>query len=79
MSKEPIPFPAGVRGLQREQAARYVGVSATKFDELVDDGRMPKPKRVDARKVWDRQALDMAFEALPEDGAGAENPWDEVA
>ena len=78
MSKEPIPFPTGVRGLHREQAARYIGVGASKFDEMVEDGRMPKPKRIDARKVWDRAALDNAFEALPDDGAD-KNPWDEVA
>lgn len=31
------------RGLRREEAARYVGISPTKFDELVTDGRMPEP------------------------------------
>lgn len=62
------------RGLCREAAARYVGISPTKFDEMVEDGRMPQPKRIDSRKVWDRTALDIAFEALP--GEGEENPWD---
>lgn len=37
----PIPR----RGLSREEAAMYVGVGSTKFDEMVNDGRMPKPKR----------------------------------
>lgn len=55
------------RGLCREEAARYVGVGTTKFDELVHDGRMPKPKRVDGRTVWDRIALDAAFTDLPQD------------
>lgn len=64
----PIPR----RGLSREEAAMYVGVGATKFDAMVEDGRMPKPKRVDARKVWDVRKLDLAFEALPdEDGGGS--------
>lgn len=50
----------------------YVGVGSTKFDEMVNDGRMPKPKKVDARKVWDVRRLDMAFDALPdEDGGGS--------
>jgi hypothetical protein len=31
-----------IRGLRREQAARYIGIGPTKFDQLVDDGRMPK-------------------------------------
>ena len=50
----------------------YVGVSATKFDAMVTDGRMPKPKRVDSRKLWDVWKLDIAFDALPdEDGQGS--------
>lgn len=66
------------RGLCREAAAQYVGVSAGKFDEMVSDRRMPAPKRIDGRKVWDRLALDIAFAALPDDGVGADNPWDAV-
>jgi len=56
------------RGLSRDEAARYVGVGTTKFDELVSARRMPKPKRIDGRTVWDRIALDAAFTDLPEDG-----------
>lgn len=58
------------RGLSREEAARYIGVGATKFDEMVKDGRMPKPKRVDGRTVWDRVALDIAFTDLPDVDSG---------
>src|SRR5215475_1300244 len=46
------------RGLSREQAANYVGVGPTKFDKMVRDGRMPRPKRVDGRVVWDLRKLD---------------------
>jgi len=66
------------RGLSRAMAALYIGVSASKFDEMVKDGRMPAPKRVDGRKVWDKRRLDVAFEALPDDGAdseGAQDSW----
>ncbi len=56
------------RGLSRDEAARYIGIGSTKFDELVKDGRMPRPKRVDGRTVWDRIAIDAAFSELPEDG-----------
>jgi hypothetical protein len=66
------------RGLNRVKAAAYIDVSPTKFDELVKDGRMPPPKRIDGRKVWDRRKLDEAFEALPDDGAADQNPWNEV-
>ncbi len=53
------------RGLKREYAARYVGVGPTKFDDMVKDGRMPAPKRVDGRTIWDRFGLDVAFDDLP--------------
>ncbi len=64
------------RGLNRREAATYVGVSTGKFDEMVKDGRMPKPKRVDGRVIWDRLALDAAFDNLPSDHDA--NEWDEV-
>lgn len=62
--------PVPRRGLSREEAAMYVGVGSTKFDAMVLDGRMPKPKRVDGRKVWDVRTLDLAFDALPDDDSG---------
>jgi predicted DNA-binding transcriptional regulator AlpA len=64
------------RGLSRVQAAEYIGVGATKFDEMVADGRMPKPKRIDGRTVWDRVKVDERFAALEEDAAAAANEWD---
>ena len=64
------------RGLRRVEAAIYVGISPTKFDELVDDGRLPQPKRIDKVVVWDVRQLDSAFEALPGDSDESGNPWD---
>ena len=52
--------------MNREEAARYIGVGTTKFDELVAAEQMPKPKQIGGRVVWDRIQLDMAFTALPE-------------
>ena len=54
-------------GLSREVAAAFIDVSPSKFDEMVRDGRMPKPKQIDARRVWSRVAIERAFEALPGD------------
>ena len=59
------------------QSAEYVGVGPTKFDEMVADGRMPRPKRIDGRIVWDRIKLDEAFAALDED-VSATNEWDRL-
>lgn len=53
-----------VRGLRREQAAAYVGVSASKFGELVAEGRMPRPFAIDGCVLWDVLDLDAAFDAL---------------
>jgi predicted DNA-binding transcriptional regulator AlpA len=81
MAKEPsnvLPQSLAPRGLSREQAATYVGISSSLFDILVKDGRMPGPKRINARTVWDRLQLDAAFAALPSNDDAA-NPWDEVA
>ena len=64
------------RGLSRTEAAAYIGVGTSKFDQLVVDGRMPAPKRIDGRVVWDRRRLDEAFESLPGDDGG--NPWDAI-
>src|SRR5688572_9082319 len=49
------------RGLRRDDAAAYVGLGATKFDELVAAGRMPKPFRIDGAVRWDRKKLDAAL------------------
>lgn len=62
------------RGFNRIEAATYIGVSPTKFDQLVADGRMPKAKRIDGRKVWDVRELDPAFEEL----GSIDTSWDDV-
>jgi predicted DNA-binding transcriptional regulator AlpA len=65
------------RGLSRTEAAAYIGVSPSLFDQMVRDRRMPQPKRINSRNVWDRRRLDDAFEELPDDSA--QNPWDTAA
>jgi excisionase family DNA binding protein len=62
--------------MSRDEAARYIGVGPTKFDEMVADGRMPKPKRVDGRVIWDRLRLDAAFSDLSDEKAT--NPLDRM-
>ena len=68
--------PVPRRGLSRIEAAQYVGIGATKFDELVADGRMPTPRKIDGRKVWDLAEIDVAFDSLPRDSTdAATNSW----
>jgi hypothetical protein len=67
------------RGLNRAASAAYLGVGVTLFDEMVRDRRMPPPKRINGRVVWDRVKLDTAFEALPDDGDRVDDQWDRCA
>lgn len=59
------------RGLRRDAAADWVGMSPTKFDELVKSGLMPRGKLVRGCRVWDRYQLDSAFENLPDEDEDA--------
>lgn len=72
-----LPISLPPRGLNRVESAAYIGVSTTKFDEMVKDHRMPPAKRIDGRVVWDRKKLDAAFDQLPDDEpAGApDDEW----
>jgi predicted DNA-binding transcriptional regulator AlpA len=72
-----LPLSLAPRGLSRVQAAEYIGVGVTKFDAMVDDGRMPRAKKIDGRLVWDRIKLDEAFDALDDDGR-PKNEWDDL-
>lgn len=65
-------------GLRRLEAANYVGLGVTKFDQLVRDGRMPKPVALDAVKVWRRDELESALADLSEEPAMIDNPWDQI-
>jgi predicted DNA-binding transcriptional regulator AlpA len=64
------------RGLSRAQAAAYVGISPSLFDQMVADGRMPSPKTINTRKIWDRRELDTSFDALPK--MEERDPWDSL-
>ncbi|MGE0829332.1 MAG: helix-turn-helix transcriptional regulator [Hyphomonadaceae bacterium] len=74
MSRAALPWPP--RGLNREQAAAYVGVSATTLDKLIEAGKMPRPVKIGGRRVFDRTELDSAFDALHRDGEDDRNDWD---
>ena len=67
-------------GLSRVEAAEYVGIGASLFDEMVNDGRMPQPKLINSRKVWSRLKIEKAFAELPEDGqVGESDNWADCA
>lgn len=58
------------RGLSCAEAADYIGVSVSKFLEMVEDGRMPPAKAIDRRRIWDLRELDRAFDDLPGGSTG---------
>lgn len=60
----------------REAAAALIGVGTTKFDEMVKAGRMPAPREVDARVLWDTDELRAACRLLPRRGAAMVAGWD---
>jgi predicted DNA-binding transcriptional regulator AlpA len=70
--------PVPRRGLSRDEAAMYIGISPTKFGELVDDGRMPQPVRIDGRVIWDVRKIDLAFDALCDHHDSARTTWDDA-
>jgi predicted DNA-binding transcriptional regulator AlpA len=70
--------PVPRRGLSRDEAAMYIGISATKFDEMVGDGRMPEPVKIDRRKIWDIRSLDLAFDQLSTENLSPPNSWEGV-
>lgn len=58
------PHTSWPRGLSRIQAASYVGLGTTFFDQKVADRTFPKPIEIGKRKIWDKHDLDSAFETL---------------
>ena len=69
----------GVLDDEDARRAADVGVSVSKFYQMIKDGRMAKPIRFDGRTIWDRLRLDDAFDALG-GGAGRQKPagsWDD--
>jgi hypothetical protein len=53
------------RGLSREEAAMYLGISSGTFDEMRATGQVEPPRLIKGRKLWDIRDLDTAFDALP--------------
>jgi hypothetical protein len=68
--------PSPRRGLSRVEAALYLGISPSKFDDLRKDGRVGPARVIDGRKVWDVIELDLAFEALPLESDDPAEDWD---
>jgi predicted DNA-binding transcriptional regulator AlpA len=53
-----------IRGLNRVEAAEYVGIGTTLFDKLIKEDRMPSGKKLDGRVIWDIRQLDRVMDDL---------------
>jgi hypothetical protein len=62
-----------VFGLPELEAAAAVGLSQTKFREMVATGDMPEPRIVGGKLVYDVDELRAAFKALPHRGQDPED------
>ncbi|MEI9417580.1 hypothetical protein [Mesorhizobium sp. Cs1321R2N1] len=83
MPKQPttvLPDSLPPIGVNRVQAAAFIGIGATLFDRLVQDGRMPDARIIEGRLVWDVSEVAAAFRAIPHRSEHlpdpAVNPWD---
>ncbi len=71
-----LPPQLAPRLIGREAAAEYVGVGATKFDELVSSAHMPTPIKVGTRSLWDVRQLDLAVDRLSGSDGDEPNEWE---
>lgn len=74
-----LPTVPVVFGLPEVEAAVAIGVSPTKFRELVAAGTMPAPRVVGGKLVYDVDELRRAFKDLPHRGGDIEvDTWADV-
>lgn len=64
------------RGMRLPVAAEYIGVSRSKFLQLVTDGLMPKPFKIGGVTLWDLRKIDPAFDELS--NREEESVWDHI-
>ncbi len=62
------------RGLSRADAARYVGVGVSLFNQMITRNLMPPARAIGGRHVWDIRELDAAFDELPHMDEGSTSP-----
>lgn len=80
MSAAPIII-APKLGYRRTEAAAFIGISPSKFDYMVKDGRLPEPHRIDGMVIWRADELIAAFDRLTGRDTGGlhveEDTWKE--
>jgi len=64
------------RGLRRVDAARYLGISPSHFDNQVKAGAIPAAREMFGVTIWDRITLDALFDGVQT--ASNDNYWDKA-
>jgi hypothetical protein len=68
------------RGFGEMEAAVYLSLSPSNFRQLVIAKKMPRPRLIGKRRVYDIEELDAAFKAMPREGGETEDePPDSMA
>jgi hypothetical protein len=63
------------RGLSRLEAATYLGISPSKFDELRKAHRIAPPKVLDGRLIFTVEKLDEFLDSLPDENQTSSVDW----
>jgi excisionase family DNA binding protein len=61
------------RGFSEMEAAGYLSLSPSFFRQLVIANKMPRPRLIGTRRVFDIDELDTAFKAMPREGGETES------
>jgi hypothetical protein len=72
-SSQSRPVPR--RGLSRTEAAMYLGLSPSKFDELRKANRIAPPKVLDGRLIFTVERLDEFLDGLPDENQTNNDDW----
>jgi predicted DNA-binding transcriptional regulator AlpA len=64
------PFAYPPRAMRADRGAAYLDMGKSKFLELVAQGRLPQPVRIDGVVTWDRLELDAAYEQMKREETG---------
>jgi hypothetical protein len=67
--------PVPRRGLSRTEAAIYLGISPSKFDELRKANRIAPPKVLDGRLIFTVERLDEFLDSLPDENQTPNDGW----
>jgi hypothetical protein len=70
--------PVPRRGMSRTEAAMYLGLSPSKFDELRKTNRIAPPKVLDGRLIFTVERLDEFLDALPDENQTDNDEWTAV-